>query len=459
MGNWSRTSHEIRARASSAVFAAAIIFSLAWPAPVYAQVSPPNISKFFSADNVALNGTVFLFFTIINSNPSPLTGIAFNDVLPSGLVVATPNNLSSDCGGTVTAPAGSPSITLAGGTLGPNGASCTISLSIKGIAAGTQVNSTGPITSTESAPTLGAAGTATETVVVPPNLAKAFGAASIPFGGTTSLTFTLTNPNTTVGLSNIAFNDTLPSGLVVASPNGLTGSCLALGGAVLSAAAVTANPGSNNIDMFALSLDISGSCTFSVDVSGVAAGSQVNTSGNVTATFDDGTGTSVGITGNTATASLIVLPPPPADMSITKSASAPIPFGGQNITYTLVVSNGGPGVATSVTVTDVLPPGTTFVSATPPGICSGTSTITCSVGTLNSGATTTITLVVTAPDAGGTLINTATVSAFEPDPNPANNSATTTTIISPASAIPALSDWMLLLLAAALAAVALRKMM
>jgi len=296
-------------------------------------------------------------------------------------------------------------------------------------------------------------------VVVPPDLAKAFGAASIPFGGTTSLTFTLTNPNTTVGLSNIAFNDTLPSGLVVASPNGLTGSCLAAAGAVLSPASVTANPGSNNIDMSALSLDISGSCSFSVDVSGVLAGTQVNTTGNVTATFDDGTGTSVGITGNTATASLIVLPPPPADMSITKSASAPLPFGGQNITYTIPVSNGGPGVATAVTVTDVLPPGTTFVSATPPGICSGTSTITCSVGTLNSGATTTITLVVTAPVAGGSLINTATVTAFEPDPNPANNSATTTTTISPASAIPALSDWMLVLLAAALASVALRKMM
>ena len=458
MGNGgSRTSREIRARVSAAVFAAAIIFSFSWSAPAYAQAAPPVISKFFSADNVALNGTVFLFFTIVNPNGSPLTGIAFTDVLPSGLIVASPNNLSSDCGGTVTAPASSPSITLAGGTLGP-GAFCTISLSIEGIAAGPQANTTGTITSTESGP--GAtSNTATETVVVPPDLAKAFGAASIPFGGTTSLTFTLTNPNTTVGLSNIAFNDTLPSGLVVASPNGLTGSCLAAAGAVLSPASVTANPGSNNIDMSALSLDISGSCSFSVDVSGVLAGTQVNTTGNVTATFDDGTGTSVGITGNTATASLIVLPPPPADMSITKSASAPLPFGGQNITYTIPVSNGGPGVATAVTVTDVLPPGTTFVSATPPGICSGTSTITCSVGTLNSGATTTITLVVTAPVAGGSLINTATVTAFEPDPNPANNSATTTTTISPASAIPALSDWMLVLLAAALASVALRKMM
>jgi uncharacterized repeat protein (TIGR01451 family) len=399
-----------------------------------------------------------LFFTIINQDGvQSRTGIAFTDALPSGLVVASPNNLSSDCGGTVTALANSPSITLTGGTLGP-GAFCTISLSIEGIAAGAQANTTGPITSTESGP--GAtSNTATETVVVPPDLAKAFGAASVPFGGTTSLTFTLTNPNTSVGLSNIAFNDTLPSGLVVASPNGLTGSCLAVAGAVLSSAAVTANPGSNNIDMSALSLDVSGSCTFSVDVSGVVAGSHVNTTGNVTATFDDGTGTSVGITGNAATASLIVLPPPPADVSITKSASAPVPFGGQNITYTLVASNAGPNVATVVTVTDVLPPGTTFVSATPAGICSGTSTITCSVGTLSSGATTTITLVVTAPVAGGSLINTATVTAFEPDPNPANNSATTTTTISPASAIPALSDWMLVLLAAALAAVALRKMM
>ena len=55
-------------------------------------------------------------------------------------------------------------------------------------------------------------------------LTKAFGAASIPVGGSTSLTFTLHNFSGTTQTA-IAFTDTLPSGLAVATPNGLTNSC------------------------------------------------------------------------------------------------------------------------------------------------------------------------------------------------------------------------------------------
>lgn len=53
----------------------------------------------------------------------------------------------------------------------------------------------------------------------PPTITKAFCAASIPLNGATSLTFTVTNPNTSV-LTGIAFTDNLPAGLTVAStPN------------------------------------------------------------------------------------------------------------------------------------------------------------------------------------------------------------------------------------------------
>src|SRR5437016_14170696 len=56
----------------------------------------------------------------------------------------------------------------------------------------------------------------------PPTIAKAFGAASIPVNGSTTLTFTITNPNPATDLTNVSFDDMLPSGLIIANPDSLT---------------------------------------------------------------------------------------------------------------------------------------------------------------------------------------------------------------------------------------------
>lgn len=140
-----------------------------------------------------------------------------------------------------------------------------------------------------------------------------------------------------------------------------------------------------------------------------------------------------------------------ANLSITKTADSPTFTPGQQITFTITVTNNGPNDATGVVVTDVLPAGTTFVSATGP--CTGTTTIVCTYPTLVNGATETISLVVTA-NGSAPITNTATVTAVEGDPNPTNNTAAAA--ISPFVMIPTLSEWGLLLVAAALALVALR---
>ena len=118
-----------------------------------------------------------------------------------------------------------------------------------------------------------------------------------------------------------------------------------------------------------------------------------------------------------------------ADLGISMTA-APNPVGtGSKLTYSITVSNVGPDSAQAATVTDVLPAGVTFVSSTASiGSCSGTTTVTCTLGTFANGATATITIVVT-PAAAGTLTNTVNVTSSTPDPIPSNNTATTSTTV------------------------------
>jgi hypothetical protein len=110
-----------------------------------------------------------------------------------------------------------------------------------------------------------------------------FGTATVSLGGNATKSFTITNP-TAATLSGIGFTDTLPAGLVVATPNGVTGSC---GGGT-----ITATEGSSTISLSGASLASGGTCTFSVNVTGTTAGTKTN---SVTVT-DGGTGnTSVSI--------------------------------------------------------------------------------------------------------------------------------------------------------------------
>jgi uncharacterized repeat protein (TIGR01451 family) len=114
-----------------------------------------------------------------------------------------------------------------------------------------------------------------------------------------------------------------------------------------------------------------------------------------------------------------------ADLSVTKTVNTPRPNVGNQITYTVTVNNAGPSVATGVALTDRLPVGLEFVSATPSqGAYNETSGV-WTVGTLpvDADATLQITAIVRS---GAPLRNTAQVSAsdlFDPDSTPGNNDA------------------------------------
>jgi len=134
------------------------------------------------------------------------------------------------------------------------------------------------------------------------------------------------------------------------------------------------------------------------------------------------TGTSVGAN-LTADDDAFVTVSPSADLSLTKAVDDPTPNVGSNVTFTIVVSNGGPSDATGVNVTDVLPYGLTFVSADPAASYNN-STGVWTVGNLTNGANATLTIVATVSDLGGSgVTNIATASAITVDPALGNNAA------------------------------------
>jgi DNA-binding beta-propeller fold protein YncE len=128
-------------------------------------VFPPTITKGFGASSVPLFGTTSLSFNIHNpNNVFALSGISFTDNFPPGLLVATPNNESGGCGGTVTATPGSSSVSLSNGSL--NGAgNCTISLNVIGTWGGVKNNS---VTVSSSSATGTNTSMASLTVLPPP---------------------------------------------------------------------------------------------------------------------------------------------------------------------------------------------------------------------------------------------------------------------------------------------------
>jgi F0F1-type ATP synthase epsilon subunit len=159
----------------------------------------------------------------------------------------------------------------------------------------------------------------------------------------------------------------------------------------------------------------------------------------------------VAIAGAGQVQDLVTYPPrmaSSADLSVSVSAGSPNVVAGQNVTYTITVTNNGVDPA-AATVTDSLPSGFSLVScsATGNGACIGGSAA-ASFYLLQSGESQTVTLVAQAslsiPD-GTQTTNTATISnSSAVDPNTANNSASanvtvaqpaaTTLAVAPASA-------------------------
>ncbi|MFO7584538.1 MAG: hypothetical protein R6W69_07395, partial [Anaerolineales bacterium] len=257
----------------------------------------PTLSKAFSLTSIAVDDISTLTFTFGSPNDSNLADIAFADDLPAGLQVTTPNGLTGiTCSAgsvvlapTITATAGTSTISMAGLTLAGNSV-CSFSVDVTGTASGQYTN----ITSAISAPTSGANtgadgfGEADLEVIAPPTINKVFGSTFLLTGETTSLAFSISNPNNFTSLTGIAFTDILPAGVTVAD-----------GGAVVCGGTLTTtNP--STIALSGGTLAAGETCTFSVTVTGASPNDAVNT---VTVSSTEGG------TGNTSTAEMQVRTP------------------------------------------------------------------------------------------------------------------------------------------------------
>jgi uncharacterized repeat protein (TIGR01451 family) len=359
-------------------------------------LAPPTIAKAFGVGSIPLSSTTSLDLTLANPNATvALSGVAFTDTLPAGLTA--PNGTTTPCGGTLTITLGN-LLTFTGGSLAA-GASCPISVTVTGVAIGTQNNTTSAITSTGPVSLTGSASnTATVTVTAPgaPTIAKSFAGANVALGGTVDMSFVLTNSSVTP-LTGVAFSDSLPAGLT--APNGTTAQC---GGSLV----IT---GGNLLTFSGGGLAPGASCTITVTVTGAVAGIQNNTTGPISSN-ESGAG------GPSNTATVAVLAPP----TIAKAfGTGSIPLSGTT-TLDLTLTNPDATVAlTGVDFTDSLPAGLTAPNGTttPCGgtlVITGGNLLTFTGGTLAAGASCPISITVTGVTIGIQNNTTSPVTASGP---------------------------------------------
>lgn len=403
-------------------------FSQATDTETTTVVVPPTISKAFASDFVAKNGTVNLVFTINNPNPgTSFTQVAFSDVLPVGLNV-TITGSTSQCSGTVATDTGTRTIALTGGSISAGG-NCTITVPVAaGTTEGLLTNTSGTVSSFEG----GTGGTANDTITVidPPTLTKSFTPNSIPLNGTSTLQFTLSNPNTTLTLNTLSFTDTLPAGVTtpdVGATTVCTNGSYSVTANVLTFSKPSLLPGAPN------------NCTFSITVTGTTTGPKTNTTSTVTTTNSNA--------GTAATANLDVIAPPTISKafgaaSIPLYTSDPDTSFRTSLTFTitnpnssgtltgvgfsdmlqmgLVIANGpfsasgscGPGGGISLSGTV----GMNLFSASGLQVTAGTPcTVSLNVRGTTPGTKSNITSTITSTEGGtGTTSNTASIDVFAP---------------------------------------------
>ncbi len=417
-------------------------------APVIADL---GITKSTPSDDASPGASIAYTITLTNNGPDAAANVVVTDTLPADLLF---QSIHVPAGFSCTTP-----------TVGATG---TITCNTASMASGTTAvftlvvqltaNATGPINNT-----VGATSDTDDN-----NGGNDSGSASpvaVPSNGTADLSVVKSTPTTTaapgdtviytISVTNngphpageVIVHDELPASLLFQSITpAATFTCL-----------TPASGSTGTITCFGGPLANGATATFTLvtTIAPSGSGSVVN---NVVVSTSESDPVSSNSSGGSAPVVIAT-----ADLSISKTTTATQATTGDTITYTITVTNNGPDTATNVVVSDNLPAGLQYVSATPSqGSCAGTDPFTCSLGTLLNGASATITLQALVTATSGTVANTATVTADTDDSTPGNNSSTSpsTPVTSGAQEanIPTMSEWALMALAMMLGLAAVARM-
>ncbi len=228
------------------------------PAEATLRVEPaeaPGFAKAFSPAAVGQGGVSRLTFTIDNGvNGIEVGSLAFDDAFPAGLVVAPEPNANDSCGGTLTAAAGTSTVSLSSGSVAA-GQTCTLSVDVQALRAGALANLSGALASDLPVTAPGAAATLTVNEVLL-LVSMAFEPPTIMAGGVSRLTYGLDN-GAAVEATSVSLSDRLPADVVLASAPDAQTSC----GGTLAAAA-----GGDTLAFTGGALGAGASCTIAVDV-------------------------------------------------------------------------------------------------------------------------------------------------------------------------------------------------
>ena len=358
-------------------------------APATQVIPSASLSKTSSPNPVGANAPSTLTFTVSNgSGNPPQSGLAFLDTLPAGVIIATPAGVTNTCGGTATGTAGSNSISLSNGALGAGVSSCTIGVQITSATPGSYANTSANISGLGGG--LTASALSDTFVVRGAALTKAFSPTTVGIGQPSALIFTITNGAGNLAQSGLAYTDTFPSGLTIATPNALANTC---GGTVTATQAT----GIVSFSGGALAAGTA-SCTINVNVVGASANSYTNNASNIS-------GASSGLATAGVSATLTVAPP----LTVAKAfAPTNIATGGVSV-LTITLTNGNAFAVTSAALLDTYPTGLVN-TASPAGAttctggtvtaANGGGSVSVAGGTVPANANCNVTVNVTSASAG-----------------------------------------------------------